>query len=179
MKGFFDRVNGALVIGMFGIALWAWPRLPDQVPTHFGLDGLPDVWSQKSLVSWFLLPVAAVSLTAMIGAFHWVLPRKPGWVNLPDRTRLNELPEVARGSVLRMLSGFLSLVQTEILVIFALIQMSTYRVAMGQESQWIMILVLVLAVMASPALLVVFFLSLQRALDAGKRLAGETEAASA
>ena len=59
----------------------------------------------------------------------------------------------------------------EILVIFALIQYGTYQGAMGQGSQGTMVVVLVLAILASPALIVVFFLSLQRALDEGRRRA--------
>jgi hypothetical protein len=139
------------------------------------LNGQPDAWSEKSLVSWLLLPLVGILLAGMIGGFRWVLPRKPGWVNLPDRTRLADLPEAARGPVFRMLSGFLALVQTEMLIIFALIQLGTYRGAIGKDSQGIMILVLVLAILASPALLVVFFLTLQPALDEGKRLAEERE----
>jgi uncharacterized membrane protein len=173
VRGFFDRVNTALMLGMVVVAIWVWPRLPDQIPTHFGLDGQPDAWSEKSLLSWFLLPAVAILLVAMMGVLRWVLPKKPRWVNLPDKTRLTDLPEVARGPVLEMLSGFLAVVQTEMLIIFALIQYGTYRGAMGQESQGVMILVLILAIMASPALLVVFFLSLQRALDKGKELAKE------
>ncbi|MCJ7630632.1 MAG: hypothetical protein MUO50_19830 [Longimicrobiales bacterium] len=99
-------------------------------------------------------------------------------MNLPDRTKLSDLPEVARGPVIEMFSGFLALIQTEVLVIFALIQLATYRTAMGQGSQGIMILVLLIAVMASPFLMVVFFLRLQSALDRGKKLAAGVAGAS-
>ncbi|NNM05916.1 MAG: hypothetical protein HKO65_12570 [Gemmatimonadetes bacterium] len=64
----------------------------------------------------------------------------------------------------------IALVQTEILVLFLLIQLSAYRGALGEEAQGIMIMVLLIAILASPLLLVVFFLSLQRALDRGKVL---------
>ncbi|MBT8396316.1 MAG: DUF1648 domain-containing protein [Gemmatimonadetes bacterium] len=46
MKAFFDRLNAILMTGLVGFAVWAWPRLPDQVPTHFALDGQPDSWAQ-------------------------------------------------------------------------------------------------------------------------------------
>jgi len=42
---------------------------------------------------------------------------------------------------------------------------------MGQESQGIMILVLLIAVTASPFLMVVFFVRLQNAMNRGKKLA--------
>lgn len=176
MKRFFDGVNLLLVLGMVGLAVWAWPQLPDRIPTHFGLDGHPDAWTDRSLWSWFALPGIAVAFTALMGLFRLLLPSHPGWVNLPDRTRLSDLPEVARVPVLEMFSGFLSLVQTELLLIFGLIHLGTYRTAMGGESQGIMISVLILAILASPFLMVVFFLRLQTALARGKELARRAKA---
>ena len=178
MKAFFGRVNVVLMVGLVGFAIWAWPLLPDRIPTHFGLDGDPDAWSAKSLWSWFFIPGMALLLTAMMEAIRRIIPHRPGWVNLPDKTRLVDLPAQARAPVVEMLSGFLALVQTEILVIFALIQLGTYRGAMGEESQGIMILVLLIAIMASPFLLVVFFLSLQKAMARGKKLAAEGAASA-
>lgn len=171
MKGFFDSVNSVLTFGLIGFAAWAWPKLPAEIPTHFGPDGRADAWSETTLFSWLLLPGMALLIVGFIGWFRWVMPRKPDWVNLPDKTKLSTLPEVARAPVLEMLSGFLALIQTEILVIFALIQVSTFRAAQGIESQGLMILVLLIAILASPFLLVVFFLRLQGAMDRTKELA--------
>jgi uncharacterized membrane protein len=178
MRRFFNLVNWVLILGLVAAALWAWPHLPDRIPSHFGADGLADAWVDRTLGSWFLPPAIAVFLTAGTGWFRAMLPRHPGWVNLPDKTRVADLPEVARGPVLEMLSGFLALIQTEMLVIFTLIQLSIYRTAMGQESQGIMILVLLIAVMASPFLMVVFFLRLQTAMDRGRKLAAAAGGAS-
>jgi len=33
----------------------AFPYLPDSIPTHFGLDGIPDQYSEKNSI--WLLPV--------------------------------------------------------------------------------------------------------------------------
>jgi hypothetical protein len=132
----------------------------------------------RTLGSWFLPPAIACLLTAGTGWFRAMLPRRPGWVKLPDKTRVTDLPEVAQGPVLEMLSGFLALIQTELLVIFALIQLSVYRTSLGRESQGIMILVLLIAVMASPFLMVVFFLRLQTAMDRGRKLAATGGGAS-
>ena len=175
MKRFWGTVNSVLATGLVAATLWAWPRLPAQIPTHFGLDGQADAWGAKSPESWFVAPAMGLLLYVMIGWFRRMLPRRPGWVNLPDKTRLTDLPEAASAPVVEMLSGFLALGQGEILVIFCLIQLSTYRGAMGQESQGIMILVLLIAILASPFLMVVYFLSLQKALDRAKKLAAELE----
>jgi uncharacterized membrane protein len=174
MKDFFDLVNRGLIVVLVGAAIWAWPRLPDEIPTHFGLDGQADAWSPTTLFSWFLVPISALILMALIGWLRRLIPRKPRWVNLPDKTKLEDLPEVARRPVVEALSGLLAMVQTEVLVIFGLIQMGSYRAAHGQESQGLIILVLLIAILSSPVLLIVFFLTFQSAMEKAKPLSVES-----
>ncbi len=171
MKRFSDSVNVGLMVALVWFAVWVWPDLPERIPTHFGIDGQPDAWSERSFWSWFLLPIIAVTLALSMYWVRWVLPRRPGWVSFPSRRRLTDFPEAARGPVLEMVSGFLALVQTHLLVIFTLIQLATYRTALGGDSQGAMILVLLLAMLGSPFFLVVFFLRYQRAMAETERLA--------
>jgi uncharacterized membrane protein len=178
VKRFFDSVNVGLMAAMLGFSLWVWPDLPERIPTHFGIDGRPDAWAEPTVHSWFGLPLMAVALTLAMYWFRAVMPRHPRWVNLPDRRRLSDIPEAARGPVVDMLSGFMALVQTHLLVIFAIIQLASYRTALGGDSQGAMILVLLLAVLASPFLLVVFFLRFRGALEEGERLAAREVAGS-
>ena len=169
-------MNWVLILGLMGLTIWAWPHLPEEIPTHFGMDGAADAWEPKAMGSWFEVPGICLLIVLGIEWFRRMIPRKPNWVNLPDRTRLADLPKVAREPVEKMFSGFLAIIQTEILVIFGLIQLSTYRTATGEESQGLMILVLIIAIMASPFLMVVFFLGLQKAMDKGKKAAEAEEA---
>jgi uncharacterized membrane protein len=171
VKRFFDSVNVGLMTAMAWFSVWAWPRLPDRIPTHFGIDGRPDAWSEPSFRSWFLLPIIALTLVLGMYWFRAATPRHPNWVNLPDRRRLADLPQAARGPVLEMMAGFLALVQAHLLVIFAIIQLASYRTAMGGDSRGAMLLVLLLALLATPIFLVVFFLRFQRAMAEGERLA--------
>ena len=46
-----------------------WNHLPDQVPTHFGLDGTPDDWSSK-----FLLILIPAGLGLGIYFFMYIIP---------------------------------------------------------------------------------------------------------
>lgn len=176
MKRYFDALNWMLVLVMVAFAIWAWPHLPDQIPTHFGIRGAPDAWSDKSVFRWFVIPGVGIGLAGSLWLLRRLLPCRPGWVNLPDRRCLSELPEPCQEHVVRMLSGFLAMVQTELLVIFGLIQWASYRTAMGTDSQAIMILVLFLAVLTSPFLVIVFFLRLQGAMSRGMEAARKAEA---
>lgn len=163
-------MNRVLLLGILAFALWAWPRLPERIPVHFGIDGRPDAWGEPGLWSWFFLPALAAALTLLMDWLPGFMARHPRWVNLPNGIRLEDLPSRARRPVLDLLAWFLALVQMEILIIFALIQLATYRSAFGEESQGIMILVLVLAVTASPLFLVVFFVRLQGVMKKVRRL---------
>ncbi len=178
MRRFFDGVNVVLVLALVLGAISAWPHLPDQIPTHFGVDGRPDAWSPRTVRSWFLVTGIALLMTGGMGLIRRMLRLRPNWVNLPDKTRLGELPEKAREPVIEMLSGFLAMVQTELLAIFALIQLATWRTAMGLGSQGIMVTVLILAILASPVLMVVFFLRLPGAMARARKLAAEMEESS-
>jgi hypothetical protein len=68
------------------------------------------------------------------------------------------------------------MVQTEILVIFALIEWASFRSAMGADTQAIMILVLILAVMTSPFMIIAFFLRFQGAMNRGMEAVRRAEA---
>lgn len=176
MRRFFDTVNVVLFLVMVGFALWAWPQLPERIPVHFGVDGGADGWAERSLLAWFGPTLLAALISLLLLIFRRLMPRYPRLVNLPDRTRLSDLPEVARGPVLEMMSGFLALVQTGLLAVFGLIQYASFRAAMGLPVQGIMITVLIFSILMSPILLVTLFLRLQPALDRGKELARRAEA---
>ena len=46
------------------VGLILWNKLPDQVPTHFGVNGEPDGWSSKAF--------AVFGLPLIIMGFHWL-----------------------------------------------------------------------------------------------------------
>ena len=89
MKRFFDAVSLALALALIVFAVWAWPLLPDQIPAHFGIDGRPDAWSERSIMSWFLLPIFAVLLVILTVGVRALLSRKPQWVSLPGGDKTN------------------------------------------------------------------------------------------
>jgi Protein of unknown function (DUF1648) len=55
-----------LIVGWW-IALSVYPRLPEQIPVHFGLKGEADRWGGRWMI--FLLPVIGA---AVIGLNYWI-----------------------------------------------------------------------------------------------------------
>ena len=104
-------------------------------------------------------------MAAMLGFSLWVWPDLPE--RIPTHFGIDGRPDA--GAEPTVLSWFG-------LVIFAIIQLASYRTALGEDSQGAMILVLLLAVLSSPFLLVVFFLRFRVALEAGERLSAGVEA---
>ena len=51
----------ALIVGMFALAAWSWSRLPDQIPTHWNLQGQVDGHGNK-FVGLLLLPLTVFGL---------------------------------------------------------------------------------------------------------------------
>ena len=162
-------VNGFILFLIVAGAIWAWPRLPERVPLHFGLDGLPDAWGSRSLWAWFGLPVLATVMSGMMLALTAYMRRHPRLVNLPGGGRLDELPPDRREPIFRVMDAMLCFVNCEVLVILGLIQWASWRAAAGLPMQGLMLAVLLLALLSSPILMAVFFTRLQAAMDLAHR----------
>lgn len=72
-------------IATAGVTVAAYPGLPDMIPTHFGITGIPDAFSPKSWSTVMLLPITQVflclvflfSLVCISGSRTVVDPQKP------------------------------------------------------------------------------------------------------
>lgn len=167
MRRALDALNTVVAAAIVAYAVWAWPRLPERIPAHFGADGQPDRWTDTSLVSWFLLPaIGLVTWGLLVGLRGWMV-RRPHRINLPAGRTLDEFPPELRPAIIEHLRSFMALVAFEVLVIFGLIVVGNYRAAMGGDGQTVMLAVLAIAVLSGPVLLVVFFLGFQRITRSG------------
>ncbi len=63
------------VLAAWAFALWAAPRLPETVVTHWGLDGAPDGWSGKGTLL-FTLPLAFLGSGILVGFLPRIDPRR-------------------------------------------------------------------------------------------------------
>src|SRR5690606_40771282 len=60
-----------LLFCWMGASILLWPSLPEKLPVHFGASGAPDAWADRSLFSWFGLPMIGLAM----GLLMYALPR--------------------------------------------------------------------------------------------------------
>ena len=65
-----------LVAVMFVAGAILYPRLPDTIPTHWGISGQPDAWSAKSFGSVFSEPLMALGIYAIFIVFPYLDPKR-------------------------------------------------------------------------------------------------------
>ncbi|MBX5446058.1 DUF1648 domain-containing protein [Sphaerobacter sp.] len=111
------------VIVTVAILLYAWPDLPDRVPTHFGVTGEPDSWGRKATV---LFPplVMMVLYTGLT-----ILNRFPHAFNYPRVITEENAPR--QYGLARTLMTWL---KAELTWLFAYLEWSIVRVAQGEAT---------------------------------------------
>src|SRR5688572_30642422 len=98
----YRLLNAVLLLALFAGSAWAYPRLPERIPVHFGLTGEPDAWAVRSAGSWFMLPAIAAVLVLVMHALSVYGSAHPETWNLPDKRRFlalspaDQAPIIAR-----------------------------------------------------------------------------------
>ncbi len=83
---------GILALVSWIVALYYWGKLPNIIPTHFGINGQPDDWNQKSVWYSFLIPGLQ---SIMLGSFVF-LYKKPQYSDMPTTLLLMAMEEKKR-----------------------------------------------------------------------------------
>jgi uncharacterized membrane protein len=50
-------INILLITAHLVFSFAVWKHLPDLIPMHYGLTGLPDSWVVKTQLNWFMIPM--------------------------------------------------------------------------------------------------------------------------
>jgi hypothetical protein len=85
-------------------AAYYWDKLPAVIPVHFGIDGLPNSWADKSLFFVFLIPILQ---TLMLAGFAF-LYHKPQYSNIPTTMWLMALGKKQRDNAFDMIRTMLT-----------------------------------------------------------------------
>lgn len=80
-------------------AAYYWDKLPAVIPVHFGIDGLPNSWADKSLFFVFLTPFVQ---TLILAGFAF-LYRKPQYSSIPTTMWLMALAKKQRDNAFDMI----------------------------------------------------------------------------
>ncbi|HLV26418.1 MAG TPA: DUF1648 domain-containing protein [Gemmatimonadales bacterium] len=124
-----------LLFCWMGASILLWPSLPEKLPVHFGASGAPDAWADRSLFSWFGLPMIGLAMVLLMYALSrirvggsldlWNIPEKDRFLRLtPDQ----QAPLVERLRRVPLLCGVLTT------VMFMALHVGVYQAATGRSS---------------------------------------------
>lgn len=68
----------ALVVLAFVVSAVAYPRLPERIATHWGIDGRPDGWSSRGFGA-FLIPVLTLGTLLLLRVVPRLDPRRENY----------------------------------------------------------------------------------------------------
>jgi uncharacterized membrane protein len=123
LDGVLTLAGAAMVAGMWVYAAMVIGTLPDRIPTHFDIRGMPDAWGPARSI--LALPAVATGVFVVLG----VVGRIPAWNwNLPVRVTAENAARVY-ASARRML-GVLGVETT---LVFAVILAQTVLAARGGQ----------------------------------------------
>lgn len=64
-------------LGLLALTLRYWDRLPDPVPTHFGLHNVPNGWTPKASIPWMIFGFPLVMWVSLWMAGRFAAPKDP------------------------------------------------------------------------------------------------------
>ncbi len=158
------RLSRLLLVGLVLGSLLAWPGLPAELPVHFGLDGRPDRWAERSLFAWFALPMVGLLTAALFGWIRKRAPDHPEMLNVPGKQKLMALPPELRARATGQILKVLDTAELWTLSILVLIQIGEWVTATGGAGRGWVLSGVALSVMGSPVLLVLILMKTQGAL---------------
>jgi uncharacterized membrane protein len=145
------RILGYAILAahvVFAVAVWG--GLPDRIPMHLDLGGNVTREGARTLLSWFLLPAIAVATVALVQGIGRLLPAKPHLFNFPEKERFLRLPRERQGPVIAEMRTMLDIVVIEVAGIMLAVQVHLWRVAHGESSTLMPLLLVVAGVVLTP-----------------------------
>ena len=134
MRRLMHLLNVGLALLLVGGSLWVFPHLPSRIPRHFGLGGVADAYWTATLVHWMLLPGIALAVVGIVYGAAWWTGRVPGSVSVPNQQQYDTLDPADQRVILNDVQAFLYATATAMLVLFSVMQGSTYHVAMSASN---------------------------------------------
>lgn len=158
--------NALLLLILIGGSIAAWDTLPDRIPVHMGLNGVPDRWEDRSFFSWFALPMIGIAIVALMYFLADLIIRKPHLINLPNKKEFLAMSPERQAPVMEMIRTWLYWMATWPGGMLLLVQYAMYRAAHGESSVAYGIIAMTLGVVIVPLFSAVFIARVQSRLNA-------------
>lgn len=131
VRGTAELAN-LLVLAVFvGASAFAYGFLPDEIPVHFGASGAPDRFASTSWLSWMVLPLLAVVMTAFFYGIARLIVRIPDQLTVPDPKLYRSLSPDDQQQVVALQRPLMMEILLGVNIMFAALQWGSYQVAMG------------------------------------------------
>lgn len=127
----YRQLNLLLLGALFAGSLMVYPRLPARFPMHFDLSGTPDVWAERSVLSWLLLPMIAAATALLLEMASRMSVRNPQLWNVPEKRRFLALTPEERAPIVHRLQSFIGLVGVTCTVVMMVVQASIFLAAIA------------------------------------------------
>ena len=121
-------LNITIVLFAWMVSVVAFNELPERIPTHFGLNGKPDRWSDKTPLIFYMMPTIQV---VMVVIFIWII-RYPKLFNFPQKNEIKNWPEENKKTIYKYLSKMSLVICLMINLLFLTIQ---YSIIYGAKTE--------------------------------------------
>ncbi|MFC1654930.1 DUF1648 domain-containing protein [Myxococcota bacterium] len=134
-------INALVIIILFVYAFVTYSALPEKIPIHFTIHGVPDNYADKSWGTWLMLPLTALGLTCLFYATTYlvdVAKKHPKWLSLPKKKEFLALPEEKQAPIWHKMKTMLywMSVPMNLLILYAF--HTVYTMAMGTAESLVM-----------------------------------------
>lgn len=135
MNRILHLLNLGLLALLVGGGVWMYPRLPDQMPAHFGASGAPDRWVETDVLSWFLIVFIGIGLVLLLYGAAWWMTQRKGRVNMVNQAKYDALSPAGKAEIMGVMQQVMYLLCSFMLLLFSALQWGTYQVAMGYAAR--------------------------------------------
>lgn len=161
--------NALLLLALLGLSLYVYPELPDPIARHFGADGAPDRWGDRTLLSWMLLPLIGATSVGALYVVGWYLPGRPEALNMPDRRKLLELPQPLQAHVLSAAVDMVHVTALLLLLMLCSIQYGAWESAHSGTGSRVLMAGVVFGLVVVPLVTIAYIVVIQRRVDSAWR----------
>lgn len=128
----FRFLSWGIVLATVAHAVAVYGQLPDRIPTGLDAAGAARGWTDRSPLSWFVLPGLLIALQLLFDLLATLLPTRPQLVNLPNKEKLLALPARWRAPVMQEVVRMMDATGLGVALLFALIQWQMVRAAQAR-----------------------------------------------